>query len=78
MTGPSSEPFEFSVTIDDNLLDAAAVERIEKKLAELMLAELATVDLAGRLVTEPLPTARAFGDGGGLGGGIAGFHVTRE
>ena len=77
MSGPSNEPFEFSVTVDDDLLDAAAIERIEKKLAELMLAELATVDLAGRLVTQPLPTARVFGDGGGFGGGTAGIHVSR-
>jgi hypothetical protein len=79
MDDTSSTPFEFSVTIDDSLLDMATVERIEKKLSDLVLGELAHVDLAGRLVTEPLPTARSFGDGsgGGFGGGVAGFHVSR-
>lgn len=71
----SSTPFEFNVTIDDGLLDMATVERIEKRLSDLVLGELAHIDLAGRLVTEPLPTARSFEDG--FGGGVAGFHVSR-
>jgi hypothetical protein len=77
MDDASSTPFEFSVTVDDSLLDMARIERIQKKLSDLMLAELAQVDLAGGLVTQPLPTARDFGDGGGFGGGVAGFHVSR-
>lgn len=77
MNGQANKPFEFSVTVDDSLLDAAAIERIEQKLTDLMLAELANIDLAGQLVARPLPTARDFGNGG-IGGGVTGFHVSRE
>jgi len=75
MTEPAKPAFEFSITIDDVVLDKTAIEQIEKKLAELMMEELAKIDLAGNLVTEPLPTARDFGE---PGGGLTGFHMSRE
>jgi len=67
MNEPAHEPFEFSLVINDVKLDAATVERVGKKLSDLVLAELAGIDLAGTLVAEPLPTARDFG-GDGFGG----------
>lgn len=78
MNDQPKEPFAFTVTVDENLLDTASIALLEEKLPGLVLAELAQVDLARTLVTLPLPTARSFGDGGGFGGGIAGRHVSKE
>ncbi|MES2056504.1 MAG: hypothetical protein V4564_11255 [Pseudomonadota bacterium] len=69
------KPFEFTVAINDVVLDAKTISSIEGKLGTLMLNELAKLDLAGPLVTKPLPTARSFD---GNGGGLAGMHIGRE
>lgn len=74
MNGPTNEPFEFSLVINDVKLDADTVERVGKKLSDLILSELAGLDIAGELVAEPLPTARDFGPGGS--GGVAGRFFT--
>jgi hypothetical protein len=72
MNEPQHEPFEFSLLINDVRLEAETVERIGKQLSDMVLSELAKIDLAGTLVSEPLPTARAFGDDGfgGRAGGM--------
>lgn len=74
MARERQEPFQFTIAINDVALDLQSISRIEQRLGEMMLEELAKLDGEGDLVARPLPTARSIG---GPGGGIAGRFISR-
>ncbi|WP_343517577.1 hypothetical protein [Sphingomonas sp.] len=79
MASERGDGFNFTVSINDVVLDQDTIARIEERLGKMMLEELAGLDSGGDLVAKPLPTARAIGggSGGGHGGGTAGMHIGR-
>ncbi|WP_423603733.1 hypothetical protein [Sphingomonas sp. MS122] len=73
------DAFNFTVAINDVVLDQDTIARIEERLGRMMLEELALLDSGGDLVATPLPAARSIGGGfgGGHGGGTAGMSIGR-
>ena len=73
------DAFNFTIAINDIVLDDETIIRIEERLGKMMLEELAGLDSGGDLVAKPLPTARSIGGGfgGGHGGGTAGMSIGR-
>ncbi|MCW4461017.1 hypothetical protein OK349_04805 [Sphingomonas sp. BT-65] len=63
------DAFNFTVTINDVVLDQETIARIEERLGKMLLEELAKLDGKGDLVAKPLPTARS------IGGGLDGDHT---